>query len=374
MSNVSKTVIFVLFICLASFALGEVALRTAQYFLSGVSPFTMLPGYSERRYLLSPFLAFGPRIDWQIPNKPSAETAYFNGQGFRTKESVGPKPEGEFRIVAIGGSTTEDVWTEDGLHWPLWLERRLKGSSLDARVLNTGMSAYTSAHSLVRLEFDVLDHHPNLVVVMHNINDLVVNYYAAVLGQPVDGHYRSPYTTKQFTGETDDHDVVLSRLCHSLRARLRPAPADKPVPNDYRIDQGLTYFRRNLRNIHALASANGTAVILLTMPLCDAETVYRKVELNGRKQFSAPLPESFDRFKKDFAAYNQAIAAVGADVGATVVDMHRLLGGDPRWFSDFVHFSAAGSKRFGEVLAAELEPRIRQSAAGASGATAPAPR
>ena len=90
----------------------------------------------------------------------------------------------EFRIITLGGSTTEDVWTEDGLHWPLWLERALKTPDLNARVYNTGMSAYTTAHSLVRLEFDVLDYQPDLVIVMHNVNDLVVNYYSAVLKQP----------------------------------------------------------------------------------------------------------------------------------------------------------------------------------------------
>jgi len=357
--DTGKYVVFAIVLGLTSFILGEVVLRTAQYLLNGVSPLSSLPGYSERRFMLSPFLAFGPRVNWQIPGKPSLDTAYFNAQGFRTKETVGPKDPDEFRIITLGGSTTEDVWTEDGLHWPLWLERQLQPAIAGARVYNTGMSAYTSAHSLIRLEFDVLDYRPDLVVVMHNINDLAVNYYAAVQGQPVDGHYRAPYATKRFTGDIDESDVVLSRLLHSLRSRLWP-PVGKAVPDGYRIDQGLAHFRRNLRNIQALASANDTAVVFLTMPLCDDEAVYRQVELNGRRQFSAPLPESFERFKHDFAVYNQSIVEVAAQVGAPVVDMHGLLGGDKQWFSDFVHYSAAGSRRFGERLSAKLAPIIQQ--------------
>lgn len=365
MKTATKSVSLVLLICLTTLALGEVALRTAQYFLSGVSPFTMLPKYSDRRYLLSPFLVFGPRIDWQIPGKPSEDTAYFNHQGFRTKQTVAPKPPGEIRIIALGGSTTEDVWTEDGRHWPLWLERGLRSSNSNVNVYNTGMSAFTSAHSLVRLEFDVLDYDPDLVILMHNINDLVVNYYAAVLGLPMDGHYRTPYATKRFTWDVDDTDIVLFRLWHSLRARLSGPPADAVVPDDYRIDKGLAYFRRNLRNIHAVAASGGVEIVLLTMPVCDAESVYREVELNGRRQFSAPLPESFDRFKEDFSSYNQAVVDVGSELGVPVVDMQRLFGGDKRWFSDFVHYNAAGSRRFGETLATALEPKIRVMASSA---------
>ena len=39
---------------------------------------------------------------------------------------------------------------------------------------------------------------------------------------------------------------------------------------------------------------------------------------------------------EDFAAYNRAIVDVATESGAFVVDMHRLLGGDKRWYSDFV--------------------------------------
>jgi hypothetical protein len=359
-NNLAKTGIFGMFLLVASLGLGEAAMRAAQYFISGLSPVTMLPEYRERRYRLSPFLVFGPRLDWQILNKPNPDSAYFNTQGFRTRELVGPKAPGEFRIITLGGSTTEDVWTEDGLHWPLWLERQLGAAGLTARVYNAGMSAYTSAHSLVRLEFDILDYQPDLVIVMHNINDLVVNYYAAVAGQPVDGHYRAPYTSKRFTGDVDDSNVVLSRLAHSLRARLRGTPPDLEVPADYAIDRGLGHFRRNLRNMHAIATASGSAIVFLTMPVCEAEDAYRQVVRDGRKRFSAPLPESFERFKREFASYNQAIADVSTAAGASFVDMHGLLGGAEEWFSDFVHYNGAGSKRFGELLGLELAPHIRR--------------
>lgn len=366
MGMISKYAVLVSLLAAATIGLGEVTLRSLQYFTSGISPFTALPKYSERRFVLSPFLAFGPRVHWQIPDKPHPETAYFNAQGFRTTETVGEKRPGEFRIITLGGSTTEDVWTEDGRHWPWWMERDLTEAGEPVEVYNTGMSAYTTAHTLIRLQFDVLEYSPDLVIVMHNINDLVVNYYAAVAGAQVDGHYAVPYTTKRFTGHMDDTDVVLSRFVHALRSRLSAQDRGAAVPDSYRIDDGLRYFRRNLRNIHAVSSARGTPVVFMTMPLCEAEAVYRKVELQGRQQFSAPLPESFERFREDFRRYNQAILDVASAVGAHVIDMNTLFGGDEQWYSDFVHYNAAGSRRFAKVLSEQLRSVVSTIRAGAS--------
>lgn len=361
MTDRQKALLFGFVLAAVTVAMGEMALRTMQYFVSGVSPTTLLPGYRESRFQLSPFLVFGPRIDWQIPGKPNPETAYFNTQGFRTRERVGTKAAGEFRIIALGGSTTEEVWTEDGTHWPLWAEREIRKTGVEARVYNSGMSAYTSAHTLIRLAFDVLDYEPDVVLVMDSVNDLTVNYRAAVAGEPVDGHYRVPFAQKAFTNDVDQGDIVLSRLWRAVSLRIA-GTREIVMPQQYDISAGLRYFKRNLASLHALAESRGSRLVLLTMPSCDSEAVYRQVERDGRLGLSPPFPQDFDRFKRDFAAYNEAIREVGAARGVTVIDMNRLLGGSQNLFADVVHYNAAGSKRFGELLAAELSPLIKEAA------------
>lgn len=362
MTNRTKGLIFGLILLLVTFALVEGALRVAQFARFGTSLTTLLPNHRERRFIQSPFLVFGPRIDWQIPGKPNPEFAYFNSQGFRTREHVGGKLPGHVRIIAIGGSTTEDVWNEDGLHWPLWLERRLvaNGAS-DVKVYNAGMSAYSSAHDLIRLSFDVLDYEPDIVVMMHNINDLIVNYYAALDGRDVDPHYRAAFGQKLYTGDVDEGDVIVSRFVHAVRSRwVELTQADKVVPATYSIDKGLQYFKRNLRSIDAVVADRGSQLVLLTMPVCDSEEVYRIVESHGRRQFSAPLPNDFRRFLRDFEAYNEAIRQVGASRRIPVVDMARLFGGSREMFSDFVHYNARGSQNFGAVLASQLAPLVQK--------------
>jgi lysophospholipase L1-like esterase len=107
--------------------------------------------------------------------------------------------------------------------------------------------------------------------------------------------------------------------------------------------------------------------VLLTMPACNSEAVYRKVVLDGHRGTSPPFPESFDRFKADFGAYNAAIRQVGAETGVAVVDMNQLFGGDEQFFADVVHYNAKGSQRFGELAAGALAPMVNaQSGAPAA--------
>jgi hypothetical protein len=208
----------------------------------------------------------------------------------------------------------------------------------------------------------VLEYEPDMVLAMENINDLTVNYYAAIAGTPIDAHYRVKFGQDRFTADLDEDDVVLSRLLHSIRSRVVAHSGEPIVPSEYDITRGLQLFQRNLANNHALVANRGATFVLLTMPTCDSEAVYRQVEIQGRRQFSDPLP-SYDRFQRDFAAYNAAVRQVAQQRNIAMVDMARQFGSSSEFFSDFVHYNAAGSRRFGELVAASLVPLIEDKLA-----------
>lgn len=126
----------------------EGTLRVYQRVSFGIPLTAWIPRRVPQQFPLSPFLVFGPRVDWRVPNRPPTPYTSFNPQGFRTTDTIGPKRSTEFRIIALGGSTTEDLWNDEGIHWPLVLECRLhQRGRTDVRVLNGAMSAYSSAHT-----------------------------------------------------------------------------------------------------------------------------------------------------------------------------------------------------------------------------------
>ena len=85
------------------------------------------------------------------------------------------KGEEEVRIVCFGDSIT-GVYYHSGGHraWPELLQLAILKSAPKAklRVFNAGKSGNTTTAGLKRIQKDVLDRSPHLVVVMYGMNDL----------------------------------------------------------------------------------------------------------------------------------------------------------------------------------------------------------
>src|SRR5690606_12341729 len=159
--------------------------------------------------------------------------------------------------------TTEGIWNEAGIHWPLVTECALRENGYgNVRVLNTAMSAYTTAHSLVRLGLDVVDYQPDYVLVMHNINDLGATYDAAQLGEPLDPHYFVTVGQQRVTGDLSEDDIAMSRIGWGVRKRLEDLGGSEPaLVEEYDLEPGLRLFSRNLRSIHGVAGIHGSETV-----------------------------------------------------------------------------------------------------------------
>lgn len=95
-----------------------------------------------------------------------------NSLGFRDDEVVLPKPEGVFRIVCVGGSTTAEGMTNE-LAWPNILEARLR-DSLPGRtvdVVNAGIFALGAGGEAEHLP-DYLALQPDLLIHYNLVNDV----------------------------------------------------------------------------------------------------------------------------------------------------------------------------------------------------------
>lgn len=124
-----------------------------------------------------------PDTPWEIPYfryKPNLRNARSgmgalrfntNSLGFHSGEIAIPKPVKTFRILCVGGSTTEEG-TEDG-NYPKLLEKDLRemfpGKSIE--VVNCGVSGMTTATHLLRLA-DYLKLEPDLLLLYEGINDI----------------------------------------------------------------------------------------------------------------------------------------------------------------------------------------------------------
>ena len=307
-------------------------------------------------YGYNPFLIIGPDINKKVP-QAGGQTANWNGQGFRMDEELElDKTPGEYRIFALGGSTTEDLTNGQNLHYCGLANDFLKEKfpEGDIRCINAGKSAFTSAHSLIRLETDILPYKPDMITVMHNINDLTVNFY------PNNGRYNygnkylsqtyapaltpGAYVLHLLSGSRSVSYIVntLHKLTLTKNVKFNPEPT-KLVFEDA--------FQSYLISIAAVAKARGIRVVFLTEPVTFAQDKFYTAFGITNDPVLYPTPEEFQKL---FEQYNDVIRQVARQTDSDLIDLEALVGHDEKYFIDVVHTNELGVRRIGELYAQNL--------------------
>ena len=328
----------------------------------------------ERRKVLDGSLFTAPRLFCQFRPPPGARYRVpgseirINALGLRGEEVSREKPQGVYRILCLGGSTTFDAQNGADVHWPLLLERKLRAEFPDLliEVLNAGANGWSSAHSLTYFLFDGLALSPDLVIVYHNWNDLSVNFH----GTP-EPDYANKYGLGEWDPRPETSRTALDRVLgwsqaylflrlkrEALFPRLRRVEV-KP----YDPARGLpaeVYFRRNLESICAVARTNGIRVVLGLQPQDILrrldKTIVTQLGLGG----SVSVPDAATLLSFH-SRYLDVVRHVGSRWGAVVVDAAEAMSGRAEYFVDICHTTRAGSERLAEIFREALVEEIRKS-------------
>lgn len=199
---------------------------------------------------------------------PSGETVRvrLNELGLRGPRLAEPVVPGTLTLVFLGGSAVENYGWNEADTFPVLagaeLSRRL---GRPVRVFNGGTSGAVSATSLARLQHQVLDLRPDLVVVMDGINDLIAGFHPGF--RPDGRHLRPPPVAGQ-RPRSYLLDWLRTRLPLARRAPRRAAHELHRL--DYSTFPARLAFARNLRSMAAVAEAAGVPILFLTQP-----TTYR---------------------------------------------------------------------------------------------------
>jgi hypothetical protein len=110
-------------------------------------------------------------LEWstKTPIRVSMNEFGFRGPTPRTLE----KPPDVIRLIVQGGSTTEDIFVDDGRTWPEQLQGKLHAALKTDRieVINMGTCGYTSWNCVNDLKLNGLRLKPDVVVAYHGVND-----------------------------------------------------------------------------------------------------------------------------------------------------------------------------------------------------------
>jgi lysophospholipase L1-like esterase len=330
----------------------EFAAHVWLYHLAGPELYHQYALYTEippRDFRLQPhhYLAYA-----LTPNYHAGKT-FHNSLGYRAGEFPRAKPPGEFRIVAVGGSTTYDEFIEDNeaIH-TAQLEAILHARGYSrVRVINAGVPSYNSWESLINLQFRVLDLDPDIVIHYDNNNDAHARLVPPAVYAGDDSAGRQPWTPPAIPWH--EHSAflrILSRYLHYTRqvgvedfvvgpylfVRMNSKAKIAGNPLEVLARNPPVYFERNVRNMITLEKDHGVVPVLVTYA------------------YSESFPKDYTRtpyYQKAFAEHNAIYRRLAVIYKVPLCDLAAVMPTDREYFVDGRHTSAKGARKRAEIYA-----------------------
>lgn len=293
------------------------------------------------------------------PGYRKGQTSH-NALGYRNNEFSAEKPDGVYRIVALGGSSTYDVRIEDNEKtFTAQLEKLLKEEygHDNLEVINAGVPGYNSWEMLVNLEFRVLDLDPDLIILYEGTNDVHARLVEPPAYRGDNFGRRRPWHVPPIpVWERSTLFRILSRMANVTRQvsvdDFVAAPTYMSWPyefrlNDYSSDVGEIlsmnppiYFRRNLENMLAIAREHDVDVLLATWAYSPLLNDYA----------------SDEAYQQGFQENNRVVADVANSHDVFLFDYAAVMPQDASYWADGRHANEAGA-----LLKAELFAEFIQS-------------
>jgi hypothetical protein len=344
-----------------NYALPHRAIRLREYRPSMIESF--LPGQEERYFDSLVLKKYVLRIDkdgFIIPSKKYDDP--------------------DISMVFLGGSTTECRFMDEEQRFP-YLTGALLEKKLGIKInsYNAARSGNHSLHSLDILLNKVMPIEPQIVVMMHNINDFVILLYEKSYW-----NHNSPRSVI-----IDMNDEIVSNFVKIIRDRYIPNLAAemhrlgksvrslwKSRPqggnlSDQRdefaqvrgkkrvINQSeLTgQFEMNLQCFIDICKARKIVPVLMTMA--------SRLKATPDKVIAAGIRDAgldYAEFKGLFDAFNDAIRRKALKNQVILVDLAKGIPPEREYFYDVVHHNPKGSVKAAEIISEQLQPLVQQIA------------
>lgn len=349
----------------------------------------------DRFYVWPPHFQSTLRPNPDILPGISGEAIFkINSAGIRGEEFTTGQT---YRILAVGGSTTECLYLDQTEVWTSLLERKLSEAKHKAIwVGNLGRSGRNTRHHLLQLKY-FLPQLPKIdaVLILAGVNDLHIRLS--------DLEY-DPDTTARPTFEDDYMRAAFAfappalpayhykrlgwwRMARTFKDNYLTEVKAQPIQDStgetlsqwrrYRhhaeeivdaipdLRTALEEYRRNLNAIVDLAQQRAVRPILLTQPtLWRSGMTQEDTDLlwmggigsfqlgKGHKYYSA---STLDKIMQQ---YNETLLDVCRQRAIDCIDLARTLPKDRTVFYDDVHFNETGAQKVAELLFRHISPQV----------------
>lgn len=288
-----------------------------------------------------PYLVYYP-----TPNYKKGLTSH-NSLGYRNDEFPVEKPDGVFRIVALGGSSTYDVSIPDNKQiFTSQLEKLLQEEYgyQNVQVINAGVPGYNTWEILGNLEYRVLDLEPDLVIIYENTNDVHARMVVPEAYRGDDLGRRQAWQAPHVSWW--EHSAVLRIVSRALNITRQisiddfvSAPTYVSWPFESRLEDANLdpaqilkenppiYYQRNLENMVAIAKEHDVQILFSTW----AHSPYLH-------DYAAE-----DYYQQGFRENNEVVKDVATSHDIPLFDFASLMPQDAEYWADGRHVNEAGA-------------------------------
>jgi hypothetical protein len=375
--NPKKTIALGLFIFLLAVTYG------AEKLLAHINHTHNLVLFTDRRYInLREILPHIDAVD--VPPDKAVRTSdglvqkpyrvRTDANGFMLPYNRYEKPD--LTLVFLGGSTVACIYVDEESRFPYLVGQLLQektGKKITS--INSGVGGNNSLHSIDILLNKIIPIKPDVVVMMHNINDLVALIYDKTYWgkNPTRKAIVNFYFYKNLTGlkalSTLARDMYIPNLHAATRILSHKIFGKKVKDQDdefayirgkkLTVDEPaiLAEFKMNLQTFINICRARKITPVLMTQfnrykPHPDPKV------LAAMQGFQSDSGISVGEFMDLYAKFNEAIRAVGKQNGVQVIDLANLIPQDSKYIYDVVHLNTKGSQLAAQVISDQLQPLV----------------
>ncbi len=277
----------------------------------------------------------------------------------------------DLSIVFLGGSTTECRFVEEENRFP-YLTGKLIEQELGIKInsYNAGRSGNDSLHSLDILLNKVLPINPNIVVMLHNINDLSIllhekSYWNKKSSRKVIFNINDEIVSNFFKIMRDRYIPNLAAALHDLDKSTRTLLKSKQKPADeFAKTRGrsitfdkqalLAQFEMNLQSFIYLCQARHIVPVLMTMSSRFKEKP-DKIVADAVKNVGV----DYKQFKDLFDSFNESIRKKALENNILLIDLATAVPQEKEFLYDSVHHNDNGSIKTAQVISKQLRPLVQ---------------
>lgn len=298
----------------------------------------------------------------------------------------------EYRILTVGGSTTECLYLDKNKTWAALLQTNLNTTTDGKKVWvgNLGKAGFNTRDHLGLMQLAIDQYDIDALVLLVGGNDMV---HRLMQGDTYD-----PYLTQDTTryrnwlkprfaivpSTMDDakkpffKQTALWRLGQRLRAVVKPtkAPIEQDKTGEWLVrlrknrsdanlvdelpslESGLDEYERNITTIVQEARRRSIRVVLMTQPTI-WKTTMPESERNLLWMGWQPGGSFYttEALSRAMESYNRRLKDICGRSGMECVDLAALLPRSLEVFYDDMHFNEGGAQRVAAELAAHLKQR-----------------